>query len=245
MTVTRTPSQANLSDHNVGYLGATSFTAFYEEAQNSLPVAEKCESDSETMLPLKIVEVFPRLDELALGALRIIPDRASSILMARLYTSFYGGWCPLAGEWLNESLWTAFGDVLHRNPRDEAQLRRMSSRLCRNGAVPLSETHTDPKQWFEEYSGPNLRWESLGLLFVFWAYGARRLPDKSVMSPDCETLQNHNGSYLVHQYKMAAWKCIELSRDASNSNTLLAFLVFGHSLLESNESGDAGKAPFM
>ncbi|RFU74872.1 fungal specific transcription factor domain-containing [Trichoderma arundinaceum] len=238
--VNRSPPQTgNLSD-NVGYLGATSFTAFYEEAQNSLSVTEKSEADSETMLPLKTVEGFPSLDELALSALRSIPDMASSKLLARLYGSFYGGWCPLAGEWLNESLWMTFGETLNRRARDEEQLRRMSCKLCRNGAIPLGENHTDPDMWFGEFSGPKMRWESLGILFVFWAYGARVLPDTRVIDKDCDDVHNHHANQLVSQYKMAAWKCIELSRDAANSNTLLAFLVFGHSLLESNVSGDAG-----
>ncbi|KAM0255533.1 hypothetical protein ACHAQJ_005680 [Trichoderma viride] len=238
--VDRLLPQANLSENNIGYLGATSVSAFYEEARNSLSVVGKSEPDSETMLPLKIVDIFPRLDELAVSTLRHIPDMASSKILARLYSSFYGGWCPLAGEWLNESLWEAFGDALGRDPRDEELLRRMSFRLCRNGAVPLGETHTDPEKWFEEFSGPRIRWEALGLLFVFWSYGARRLPDKAFMPKDCVDLHNNHASHLINQYKMAAWKCIELSRDSSNSNTLLAFLVFGHSLLESNVSGDAG-----
>ncbi|KAH6603827.1 fungal specific transcription factor domain-containing [Trichoderma cornu-damae] len=236
----RTPPQANLSESNVGYLGATSFSAFYEEAQNCLAVTGKREPDWETTPPLKVVEGFPRLDELALGALRHIPDVASSRLLVKPQSSVYGGWCPLAGEWLNESLWTTFGETLGGSPRDEEQLRRMSFRLCRNGAAPLGETHTDPRKWFEEFSGPNLRWESLGLLFVFWAYGTRWLPDKTVMSKDCDVLQNNHSSHLIRQYRMAAWTCIELSRGAASSNTLLAFLVFGHSLLESNASGDAG-----
>ncbi|KAL7944055.1 fungal-specific transcription factor domain-containing protein [Trichoderma barbatum] len=237
--VNRTP-QANLSDCNVGYLGATSFSAFYEEAQKSLPVTEKYESESDTMLPLKTVEVFPRLDELALSALQQIPDKASSKLLARLYWSFYAGWNTLSGRWLNDSLWEAFGTTLDRETRDEEQLRRMSFRLCQSGAVPLGESHNDPQKWFDEFSGHNLRWESLGLLFIFWAGGARRLPEKTAISSDCEVLQNTHASHLVKQYKMAAWKCIELSRDAANSNVLLAFLVLGHCFLESNETGDAG-----
>ncbi|EHK18471.1 uncharacterized protein TRIVIDRAFT_125398, partial [Trichoderma virens Gv29-8] len=217
------PSQGPQS--NVGYLGATSFSAFYEEAQNSLSVAEKCESESDTMPPFKTIEVFPRLDELAICALRQIPDKASSQLLTRLYTSFYGGWNTLSGRWLNDSLWTAFATTLDREVRDEELLRRMSFKLCRNSAVPLGESHSDPQKWFDEFSGSNLRWESLGLLFVFWAGGARRLPEMTAISSDCE--------------------CIELSRDRANSNVMLAFLVLGHSLLESNESGDAGNLPSM
>ncbi|OPB46359.1 Zn2Cys6 transcriptional regulator [Trichoderma guizhouense] len=235
--VSRSP-QATL-ESNVGYLGATSFSAFYEEAQNSLSVTEKCESESD-MMPLKTADVVPRLDELALGALRHIPDKASSQLLTRLYTSFYGGWNTLSGRWLNDSLWAAFGTTLDRVARDEELLRRMSFKLCRNSAVPLGESHTDPQKWFAEFSGSNLRWESLGLLYVFWAGGARRLPEKNVMSSDCEVLHNTHASHLVKQYKTAAWKCIELCRDAANSNTMLLFLILGHSLLESNESGDAG-----
>ncbi|KAF3074463.1 hypothetical protein CFAM422_003394 [Trichoderma lentiforme] len=235
--VSRSP-QATL-ESNVGYLGATSFSAFYEEAQNSLSVTEKCESESD-MMPLKTADVVPRLDELALGALRHIPDKASSQLLTRLYTSFYGGWNTLSGRWLNDSLWAAFGTTLDRVARDEELLRRMSFKLCRNSAVPLGESHTDPQKWFAEFSGSNLRWESLGLLYVFWAGGARRLPEKNVISSDCEVLHNTHASHLVKQYKMAAWKCIELCRDAANSNTMLLFLILSHSLLESNESGDAG-----
>ncbi|PTB63102.1 fungal-specific transcription factor domain-containing protein [Trichoderma citrinoviride] len=234
------PLQAHLPEGNIGYLGATSFSAFYEEAQQSLPVADKCESEAEAVLPPKCVEVFPGMGEAALSVLRQIPDKASSKLLARLYSSFYGGWSWLSGQWLNESLWTAFGTTLDREARDEAQLRRMSSKLYRNGAVPLGEAHADAQAWFDEYSGPNLRWEALGLLFVFWAGGARRLPERSAICGDCAVLHNHHASQLVRQYKTAAWKCIELCRDGASSNMLLAFLVLGHSLLESNISGDAG-----
>ncbi|KAL7931873.1 fungal-specific transcription factor domain-containing protein [Trichoderma chlorosporum] len=237
--VSRTP-QANHAECNVGYLGATSFSAFFEEAQNSLSATEKCESDSDSMPPLKIVEVFPRLDELAVSALQHIPDKASSQLLTRLYNSSYGAWNKLSGRRLNDSLWTAFGAILDRVARDEEQLRRMSFKLCRNSAVPLGESHTDPQKWFDEFAGSNLRWESLGLLFIFWAGGARRLPDKSAISNDCEALHSAHAGQLVKRYKTAAWKCIELSRDAANGNVMLAFLVLGHSFLESNESGDAG-----
>ncbi|KAL6855627.1 fungal-specific transcription factor domain-containing protein [Trichoderma novae-zelandiae] len=238
--VSSRPPQANHSECNVGYLGATSFSAFYEEAQKRLPAADKRESESEVMLPLKGVEVFSHLDEVALSVLRQIPDKASSQLLARLYSSFYGGWNWLSGQWLNDSLWTAFGTALDRETRDEEQLRRMAFKLCRNGAVSLEESHTDVQAWFDEYSGSNLRWESLGLLFIFWAGGARRLPERPAICSDCEVLHHNHAGHLVRQYKAAAWKCIELSRDAANSNMLLAFLVLGHSLLESNISGDAG-----
>ncbi|KAH0489918.1 hypothetical protein TgHK011_001409 [Trichoderma gracile] len=227
---------------NIGYLGATSFSAFYEEAQKSLPAAaaDKRESESEALLPPRCVEVFPLMGEVALSVLRLIPDRASSKLLARLYSSFYGGWNWLSGQRLNESLWTAFGTTLDREARDEEQLRRMSIKVCRNGAVSLGEHHTDAQAWFDEYSGPNLRWESLGLLFIFWAGGARRLPERSAICGDCAVLHQNHPSQLARQYKTAAWKCIELCRDAASSNMLLAFLVLGHSLLESNISGDAG-----
>jgi hypothetical protein len=239
VTVNRSPPQTNLTENSTGYLGATSFSAFYEEAQKSLSVVEKSEPDLE--LPLKIVEIFPRFDELALSVLRAIPDMASSKFLAKLHSNFYGCWSTGAPVELNESLWTSFGEILGLNLRDEEPLRRLSFRLCRNSSTPLGKTHTDPEIWFSEFSGPNLRWESLGLLFIYWASGARRLPDKIFMCDDCEDLQNNHTNDLVRQYKMAAWKCIELSRDASNGNMLLAFLVFGHSLLESNTTGDAGR----
>jgi hypothetical protein len=226
-------------NNNIGYLGATSFTAFYEEAQNRLSTVWKSEPDPET-LPLKIAQSFPRLDEFALSVVRAIPDMASSKLLARMYSSFYGGWCPLAGEWLTDSVWETFGGTLGEKPRDEEQLRRMAVMLSRNSAIPMSDDKKNVEDWFEEFSGPNLRWESLGILFVYWANGARRIPDKSILPKDCIDLQKNYGRCLVNQYKTAAWKCIELSRDASNSNTLLAFVVFGHCLLESTITGDAG-----
>ncbi|KAK1243359.1 hypothetical protein MKX07_003987 [Trichoderma sp. CBMAI-0711] len=244
----RHPGQTHGPECNIGYLGATSFSAFYEEAQRSLPAAaaaaaDKRESESDATLPPRCVEVvFPLMGEVALSVLRQIPDRASSKLLARLYSSFYGGWNWLSGQRLNESLWAAFGPTaLDREPRDEEQLRRMSLAVCRNGAVSLAEDlDTDARAWFDEYSGPNLRWESLGLLFIFWAGGARRLPERSAICGDCAVLHRTHPSQLVRQYKAAAWKCIELCREAASSNMLLAFLVLGHSLLESNISGDAG-----
>lgn len=222
-------------ERRMGYLGATSFSALYEEAQEGL--ASPLEQDT---APGRVIHVghgkLPLgVEESVVSLLQNIPDFESSHTLFRAESSVHDGWYYLAGETLHTSFWSCFGKVFG-SKRSEGRLRRVAAWLYANSSIPLENTHTDPKMWLESFSGGKLRWESLGHLFIYWAYGARAL------SGSCLADQStHRSNDRMRQYKFCASKCIELSRGSSSGNILLAYLVFKHCLLESNLSGDGSE----
>lgn len=225
---------------NMGYLGATSFSPFYQEAQRNLTLAEKQAMTQENHGPKRSEIARHQLAEIAISTLRHIPDRASSQLLVRLYSSFNDGWCPPAVVKLEESLWEAFGAILEGG-RDQAQLEKMAAKLNQNSSIPLKENPANADEWLGSFSGRNLRWESLGHLFAYWSYGATRLPNSVFIAKDCHCLHRNKPTDLEGEYRQGAGRCIELTRETSNANILLAYLVFKYCLMESQVFGDAGK----
>lgn len=142
------------------------------------------------------------------------------------------GWCRLAAEMLIESLWATFGPHLEPS-RGLSGFTAMVEILSTNSQTHLNEDLRDPDEWFQSFSGDNYRWECLGILFTYWAFGSL-----SMIIPNHIVSTNHQKRALFRKYKEGAWKCAELSRDARASNTLLVYLLYKHSLLESIDTGD-------
>ncbi|CAM1502487.1 Fc.00g044710.m01.CDS01 [Cosmosporella sp. VM-42] len=113
----------------------------------------------------------------------------------------------------------------------------MADRLSQNSQTPLEDEFLGPEEWVQAFSGINLRWEALGILFTYWSFGALSLTDGSSI---VATKADRQALFL--DYKENAWKCAELARDCSASNPLLVYLLYKHSLLESVHSGDASLA---
>lgn len=224
------------SEQNPGYLGATSFSAVFEEAQNGLLTShEQPQELDTTAYRLSGSRLTLPVDLSTLDAwvqiLRGIPDQATSISLFKRHVNPNDGWCRLAAERLLMSLWTTFGTHLRG---DRLQLVPMAQRICDNSSQTLVEDQHDPAEWLDAFSGPNLRWEALGILFTYWAFGS--LADTST---DGSLLNKADRRKVVLTYKHHAWRCAEMSRGSYNGNTLLAYLLYKHSLLESVISGDA------
>jgi len=48
--------------------------------------------------------------------------------------------------------------------------------MCRKSAVAAhEEDHSD--KWFSAFSGKNVTWEAIGVLFTYWSFGAISSPD--------------------------------------------------------------------
>lgn len=221
------------SETQIGYLGATSFSAFFEDPAGPLP------SGRETGTPGPQRTLDDKTYGLAVDVLRSIPDERASRFLFKRHVNPNDGWCRLAAQRLLDSLWTTFRPVLDSS-RSQHSLTQMALSLLRNGSLPLREDQTDPDEWLGAFSDSNWRWESLGILFTYWCFGAMSLPSNAGQD-DFKELGAFEKKQLVLGYKASAWKCIELSRDVCNGNTLLAYLVYRHFLLESNISGDAGE----
>lgn len=143
------------------------------------------------------------------------------------------GWSRLAGERVLLSLFDTFRDTL--KAKTPSQLQRMAEVLAENSSREFQESQVDPDEWIASFSGPNLRWESLGILFTYWSYGTFVVTDRG------RTLFVGHSRKLMALYKKCAMDCVSLGSRAGQCNSLIIYTMFKSTIIESNVSGDASK----
>lgn len=218
----------------MGYLGATSFSAVFQDTRTALPQSMRTPdlSDDYTFAPF---EEQPK--ERSVNILRSIPDRATCKTLFKLNVHPIDGWCRLAAQILNESLWISFGDVLE-GTRTTSGLTNMAKILCRNSSMPLQEEHTDPIEWLRSFSGQKMRWESLGILFCYWGLGTKSLAE-NVDLRETQQLRESDRRRLLKKFTVSAGMCIDICKSGSTANLLLAHLLYRYGMIQSIISGDA------
>lgn len=241
--VANSTEESNRTGDGLGYMGATSFTAVLEEAQRRLssmrPASQSAVSAAQEASErcMSMADFNPT--ERSMAVIRSIPDRATSYYLFDLQRNINEPWCRLAIRKLHDSLWDAFGGLLD-GERDPKSLSDMATKLCYNTSNKLREDHTDPKAWFAEFSGPNLRWESLGILFTCWTNALLTVQYGTTLDA-CPSIRNMDKRLAIKNFKDNAWHCSQFCWNACEGTTLLCLLLFKHSILESITSGDAGE----
>ena len=230
------PNSPNQPENSNGYLGATNFSAVFQDSADLLAQGHRV-----LVTPYK----QPANDELeiAMSILDLIPDRITCKRLLQDDLQCSDGWSRLVAYLLNESIWGAFGSVLERSKRDVEGLASIADILFRNSSTSFREDYNDPMQWLESFSGSNLRWEALGILFAYWALGSKSLINAPEQR-ETPALRNHDRRDLIMKYKNGARLCLDLCRRGASANTLLACLLHKYSILESVDSGDASTFPF-
>lgn len=230
------------SADDTGYLGATSFSAVFEETRNTLASGQASPTVTEESSVLGTAIAQPRslLSQSklakAVAVLKSIPDKHTSYILFRRHVNPNDGWCRLAGEMLLDTIWTSFGRLLG-GERCTADLTVLANKISSNSSQSLKEDYWDPEEWFQSFSGESLRWEALGILFTYWSLGTLAFSDSNALG-----LEGFDRKAMFRCYKENAWACAELVRDTCASNGLLLYLLYKHSLLEGMTSGDASKS---
>ncbi|OAQ78064.1 N-terminal binuclear Zn cluster-containing protein [Purpureocillium lilacinum] len=223
------------SDGTQGFLGATSYTAVLQEAQSSLTPTpgEPSGSIDGHDGAVSRFSLDDRSYDTAMRVLRNVPCEEDCRFLLKWNVNPNEGWCRTATEWLIDTLWTTFGPLL-RDGTPKA-LTQMALTLSRNSSRVLREDYTEPREWFTSFSGPNMRWESLGILFSSWALGAKAAPH----SYAGEQVTSEEAQKSLCKYKECSWGCIEITRNMASANTLLQHLVCRQSIVESIVTGDS------
>lgn len=135
------------------------------------------------------------------------------------------GWIRLAAQRVIESMLLVFGRQLRsRRPRDLEELARIFSE---NTAKPWNEEEPDPDAWQASFSGHNMRWECMGILFTYWALAS--------LADHPHRPEPRNSMTAV--YHEAAELCIDLCRNSA-PNSLLQYLSYKVAIIESIKNGD-------
>lgn len=240
------------SETNPGYLGFTSFSSVYRETQNSLSLVQGPSTGTPSGSPLisgpgdiespdannKTVVLSPQSLENCLAILRRIPPNDIALPLFRKHVTINNGWVLLATERIIESFLSVFARQLRsRKSKDLAELARIFSE---NTARPWCEEEPDPNVWLSSFTGQNMRWESLGILFTSWSLASIA---NGVFQPDLRKPDTLETESMTRVYQSAAEGCIELCRQAAPApNSLLHHLAYTVAIIESMLSGDAAPA---
>ncbi|KAK8094407.1 fungal-specific transcription factor [Apiospora hydei] len=113
----------------------------------------------------------------------------------------------------------------------------MASILCSNSKARFVEDQDDPEEYMSSFCGTQMRWESLGILFTYWAFSASLTRDTDIHPVGQNVF---TGRQMSRQFTNCVSKCIDICRKlGAPPNTLFVYVCFRHMLLESNVSGDA------
>ncbi|KAF7534788.1 hypothetical protein G7054_g5900 [Neopestalotiopsis clavispora] len=205
---------------SVGFLGATSFEAVLEETQASLNrlgaptslVGAGDNHDSDLLLEYPLL-----IKELCLCVLRAVPHPAAGLRLFPDWVSPEMAWQHRAASFFLHDFYTAWGSYL-TSPRSDARLEEMARILCYNTSHDVSDDATQTESWLRQFSGPNMRWESLGLIFYYW------VPPGNITQKAREPMDH----------------CIRICRELTTRPTIwLLYLYDRRAALESMYTGDA------
>lgn len=248
---TQSPSPLTMSppDGSVGFQGVTSYEAVIQEAQNVLPRLQQSPPSltSDSHQPSALLasrnttsnnsagqefRINEKTRAMAIQILRTIPDREASYKLFNITFNPNEAWSELAARWLLDSLWATFGTVLDGD-RTEQSLEPMALTLCRNSSKMLREDYADPGEWFRSFSGDQLRWEALGILFGYFTMGVLSShANGGNILPASKT-----GNYAT-RYMASTWDCLDITRNMPCANTLLLYLMYRHSCLDTMINGE-------
>lgn len=206
-----------------GYLGFTSHNAVFEETRNSLSLVHGPSLEIEPSPRRQprartcMIEMPSHLREMCLFVLRHLPGARDDVMPNKLHCRV-DDWMFITIEDILNTLQQDWGEVLET--RDDAQLEEMALCISNNTSRPIRDEHSSAKAWTDQFTGSNIRWESIGLIWTYWN-GAPGMEAAAV---------NKCLGY-----------CVELVRHFTTANDILLYLCYRRTTIESLVTGDAGK----
>lgn len=224
--------------HSGGFLGPTSFSAvFLENQQNlehALPSGTGLPGDqvldqlqSQTRVD---VSLDARMTQLGIKVLARLPDRETCLaLLERQRVTDYV-WMTLATKYCIESLWSTYRTELSKSSGVPG-LELLAHILCRNSKVQMEEPD-DGQAWLNSFSGHQMRWESLGIIFACCCHGILAAPDndgKFTLS----TGQQEDRAQFLEQMREGMSFCVSLCSATDMINPIMAVLLYHNCVLHS------------
>lgn len=160
----------------------------------------------------------------ALDALASLPSPEAERVLAKPHINPFNGWIPLSTTKLLIELRTTYPYAFQQG-RHRGHLAGLALIIFSNTAQVFSDSRQHQlDEWSKSFSGPKLRWETIGLLFSSWAFGA--LQNK-------EDIDQYRPRVLASKFFDIMKSCIKFSQAVKANNVLLLYLVYRASIISS------------
>jgi Fungal Zn(2)-Cys(6) binuclear cluster domain len=213
-----------------GFLGSTSFSSTINDHEDeTVNNSEEVDASS---------DLDPAQISMGVDVLKVLPGRndCQTLLKKYLESPCEVGLLKPANQFILDYLFYAFEPTLEE-PRQYYQLEKLSEAITRSSA-PIFIPPEDGMGWMRAFTGPNTRWESIGILFSALAYGLLAIPDRD-FGPLGVSLGYSDKKKGVLAMKEAVEWCLELCKHSLN--TLVCNLLYKNFLLETVLHGDGSK----
>ncbi|KAF2842237.1 hypothetical protein M501DRAFT_1013590 [Patellaria atrata CBS 101060] len=226
------------------FLGPTSFYAVFQENRDNLNSTDSPDTSGYSSIEHQTPHSARSggsdasttcLVALGIQALQQIPDEKTCDVLFARHVNLNDGWIRLAAVRLSQSMFTTFGGILSN--RDYNQIRNLAQLMLSNGQNAL-EDEEDPQQYMSSFSGRNLRWEALGVLFTYWAYGSVSSPGNDEIIA-CLDPHSKDRRKVMIRFKECAALCLKICDMDGYSNPIMVYLMYKLNLLQSIITGDA------
>ncbi|KAG9238861.1 hypothetical protein BJ875DRAFT_285697 [Amylocarpus encephaloides] len=242
-----------------GFFGPTSFSAVFLENKHNLGTNNadlQISNDSAELLPLQSLESLqpqtflmlagsleqgsnPRI---ALGAklLKAFPDRHTFNFLLEWYYEKCHEQSFLKHSVMScaNSIWTTYGSYF-KEPRTKEGMERVSKLLCENSQKVLQEPggSEDYARWLESFSGENLRWEILGIVYSALTNATLSLPERDAFFCTQKGVRRDRKVFAV-EMKDCVQACVTLSNYMDLINFPMVALLTKNLILQTVISGD-------
>lgn len=221
---------------NTGFLGPTSYSNILSEG---LGILEPVSTDLEATIGSQQQKIVVTNDRIIQGCKVLAFFQHRSMInrfLARWHEISEGTqWIipsTIMKEWLHK-LWLHHSDVLMA--QDPDRIRRLSEAIWRNTLTPLVfNGQTTALEWACLSTGPNLRWETLGLIAV-------TLEDCAIETPPSDQVFNENKvtrSCIIRKMKEVSEDCLAFCRHCDVLDDMFIWLLLEDSSLVSAVKGE-------
>ncbi|KAI1390543.1 uncharacterized protein F4822DRAFT_441898 [Hypoxylon trugodes] len=221
-----------------GFLGETSHVSIFADGLGSFCVSP---SDLECS---HVQKVRLSHDRIAQGC-KVLSFLKDKHILNRFISRWYeiceddGCICiePIMKEWL----WgfSHFGDVLRdQNPE---KIQRLCELLWRNTQTSITfDENTTAQQWARSGTGPNLRWEVIGLVAAIAGQSA------STPEPSDRFSKNHDMAHssFPRQMNEISEACLSFCRECETVDDLFAWLLMENYCLSAKLKGDTSHVTY-
>lgn len=174
-----------------------------------------------------------------LKALENVPSQEVCIGLLERYKNIHISMADVLVRHAVETLWQTFGGHL-ATPRAPEKLTAIADVLFANAQTPYPPPPDDGMDWLDTFMGPNLRFETLGVLFCFFGMSYESLPDWDELFKAPEN-QGRTRKQISWRMKECADICLKMCQATEENNEISLSLQVCTAILEGLCTGEESK----